>query len=34
MSKHTQQLAAFLAELAYEQIPEHVLDRTDRKSVV
>lgn len=29
MSKHTQQLAAFLAELSYEQIPEHVLDRTE-----
>ncbi|UQY34993.1 MmgE/PrpD family protein [Pseudomonas fulva] len=29
MSTHTQQLAAFLAELSYEQIPEHVLDRTE-----
>lgn len=29
MSKHTRQLAAFLAELSYEQIPEHVLDRTE-----
>ncbi len=29
MSTHTQQLAAFLANLNYEQIPEHVLDRTE-----
>lgn len=29
MSTHTQQLAAFLAELSYEQIPELVLDRTE-----
>jgi len=29
MSTHTQQLAAFLAELSYEQIPGHVLDRTE-----
>lgn len=29
MSTHTQQLAAFLADLNYEQIPEHVLNRTE-----
>lgn len=29
MSTHTQQLAAFLADLRYEQIPAQVLDRTE-----
>lgn len=29
MSQHTQALARFLADLDYEQIPEHVLDRTE-----
>ena len=29
MRTPTQPLAAFLAELSYEPIPKHVLDRTD-----